>query len=39
MLVSKVMLNCVCFVCAYFDGELKPVGSAFFLGVAAPHTN
>jgi hypothetical protein len=30
------MRQCVCFVYANMDGELKPVGTAFFLGIMNP---
>ncbi|MDH6198517.1 hypothetical protein M2272_005176 [Mycobacterium frederiksbergense] len=31
--MSPLILNCVCFVCIYADGDYRPVGTAFFLGV------
>lgn len=33
MLIHKSMTNCVCFVCCYGgNGDLRPVGTAFFIG-------
>ncbi|EJZ15793.1 hypothetical protein [Mycolicibacterium fortuitum] len=31
--MSPLILKCVCFVCIYADGDYRPVGTAFFLGV------
>lgn len=40
MLIHKSMTDCVCFVCCYNkDGELKPVGTAFFIGVQLVKTD
>jgi hypothetical protein len=40
MLIDKSMTNCVCFVCCYNnDGELNPVGTAFFIGTQVVITN
>lgn len=34
--VQPEMRQCVCFVCANVDGELKPVGTAFFFCITNP---
>ncbi len=34
--VQPEMLQCVCFVCANIDGEVTPVGTAFFVTIIEP---